>query len=97
MSDAGKRILRSVRKTRAWARGEVTEGFVVHAPTDVDVRSIRKRLKFSQQKFADSFGFSVGVIRDWEQHRRRPDTSARILLRVIEREPEAVIRALSAE
>lgn len=97
MSKGGERIIESAKQALAFARGEITEGFVVHTPAEVDVKAIRKRLKFSQQKFADSFGFSVGVIRDWEQHRRRPDTSARILLRVIEREPEAVIRALSAD
>ncbi|MEJ0047427.1 MAG: hypothetical protein WDN04_15930 [Rhodospirillales bacterium] len=30
MSDAGSRLLRSARNTRAFARGETTEGFVVH-------------------------------------------------------------------
>ncbi|MDU7524874.1 MAG: hypothetical protein E7K72_26495 [Roseomonas mucosa] len=36
-------------------------------------------------------------IRDWEQRRRRPEQAARVLLRVIDREPEAVERALDVE
>lgn len=32
MPNAGSRILRSVQAARAYARGEVTEGFVVHVP-----------------------------------------------------------------
>ena len=95
MSRAGERILQSVRKARTFARGEATEGFVVHAPTDIDVRAIRKGLGLTQEGFAKRFGFSLSAVRDWEQHRRRPESSARILLRVIEREPDAVIRALS--
>lgn len=37
MSDAGSRLLRSARNTRAFARGETTEGFVVHVSAAVDV------------------------------------------------------------
>ena len=70
------------------------EGFVVHYPKDVDVKAIRQRLKLSQPKFAETFGFSVGRIRDWEQGRTAVDAPSRILLRVIDREPEAVMRAL---
>jgi putative transcriptional regulator len=33
-------------------------------------------------------------VRDWEQGRRKPERSARILLRIVEKEPEAVTRAL---
>lgn len=32
MSNAGSRILRSVQAARAYARGEVTQGFAVHVP-----------------------------------------------------------------
>jgi putative transcriptional regulator len=35
-------------------------------------------------------------MRDWEQRRRSPDPAARTLLQVIDREPEAVDRALAA-
>jgi putative transcriptional regulator len=41
MSNAGNRILKSIRQARAYARGEATEGFVAHVPEDVDVRAIR--------------------------------------------------------
>ena len=96
MSKGGESILRGAREALAFARGEATEGFVVHAPTDIDVRAIRKGLGLTQEGFARRFGFSLSAVRDWEQHRRRPESSARILLRVIEREPDAVIRALSS-
>jgi transcriptional regulator with XRE-family HTH domain len=50
----------------------------------------------SQAKFANQFGFSVDAVRNWEQGRRQPDVAARAFLMVIDREPEAVCRALSA-
>ncbi|MGH7079568.1 MAG: helix-turn-helix domain-containing protein [Acetobacteraceae bacterium] len=95
MSSAGKRILRSVRKARAFARGEAADGFVAHVPDEVDVRAIRAKLGLSQDAFAVRFGFSAAAVRDWEQGRRRPEAAARVLLRVIAREPEAVRRALA--
>jgi putative transcriptional regulator len=39
---------------------------------------------------------SVGTVRDWEQKRCQPDRPAQVLLRVIDREPQAALRALAA-
>lgn len=63
---------------------------------DVNVRSIRAHLGLSQEAFARRFRFSVAAVREWEQGRRRPETAARTLLRVIARNPQAVIEALDA-
>jgi putative transcriptional regulator len=50
----------------------------------------------TREAFAMHFGLQLGTVRDWEQHKRKPDGAARVLLTVIEREPEAVTRALAA-
>ncbi|MCE3247570.1 MAG: family transcriptional regulator [Geminicoccaceae bacterium] len=50
----------------------------------------------SQSRFAKSFGFGLAAVQSWEQGRRRPEGPARILLKVIEHEPDAVRRALVA-
>lgn len=55
---------------------------------------IRAGQGLSQQEFAARYGLSIATLRDWEQGRRRPDRAALAYLRVIEREPEAVRRAL---
>ena len=62
-----------------------------------DVRALRLRLGLSQEAFAAHFGFTVDTIRQYESHRRTPTGPARTLLRVIAREPDAVIRALAGE
>jgi putative transcriptional regulator len=67
---------------------------VVPAPTPDDVKGIRQRLGLSQEQFAARFGFSVETIRNYEQGHRRPAGPARVLLRVIANEPDAVTRAL---
>ena len=96
MSKAGGRIFSSVRRGRAFARGEADEGFVVHVPDEVDVRAIRKRLALTRVEFANRFGFSTDAVKEWETGRRVPDRSARVLLKIVELEPEAVRRALTA-
>jgi putative transcriptional regulator len=67
----------------------------VHVPRAVDVKKIRKQLGLSQETFAATYGFALSAVRDWEQGRRRPERSARILLKIVEKEPEAVTRALT--
>lgn len=96
MTKAGQRLLKSARRARAYARGETDDGFVMHVPESVDVKAVRKKLSMTQQQFAAHFGFSYDAIRDWETNRRRPERAARILLTVIDREPQLVAQALQA-
>ena len=67
---------------------------IVDDPAPEHILALRKRMKLSRQKFADSFGLHVRAVQEWEQGRRVPDRAARVLLTVIDREPEAVLRAL---
>ncbi len=61
----------------------------------VDVKAIRKASGMTQQVFASTYGFTVGALRDWEKGRKRPERTARVLLRVIADAPDAVARAVS--
>jgi len=94
MSKSGDSILKGARQALDYARG-ARDGFVAHVPEEVDVAAIRRRLGLSQAEFASRFGFKLDALQNWEQGRRRPEGAARALLRVIEREPEAVQRALA--
>lgn len=95
MSAFGKDLVQSAREALAIAKGEAAPARVF-TPPPVDVVAIRKRTGLSQDRFARRFGFSAAAVRDWEQNRRTPDAAARTLLTVIEREPEAVERALAS-
>jgi putative transcriptional regulator len=95
MTPFGKELIESAHEALAIAKGEKPPARVF-APIPVEVAAIRKRLGLSQQAFANRFGLNVGILRDWEQKRRNPDQAARTLLRVIEREPETVARAIEA-
>lgn len=87
-------LIAAMTEAVAIARGEA-EPARLHVAPEVDVRAVRQRLGMSQTAFARRFRLSAASIRDWEQGRRRPDPAARVLLRVIEREHEAVERALA--
>lgn len=57
-------------------------------------REIRQRLHLTQEQFAARFHVALGTLRDWEQGVRTPDSTARAFLRVIDRNPQAVLDAL---
>ena len=67
---------------------------IVDDPAAEHIVALRKRMKLSRKKFADRFGLDARAVQDWEQGRRVPDRAARVLLTVIDRDPEAVVRAL---
>ena len=96
MSKAGERMIRSARQALAFARGEKEHGCIVHIPKEINVRRIRRKAEMSQAEFASYFGVSVRTVQDWEQGRRVPSGASRAFLLVIDREPEAVRRALTA-
>ena len=60
-----------------------------------DLKRIRAALGLNQNAFAAALGLPLGTVRNWEQRRTIPDPAAIALLRVVEREPDAVFRALA--
>jgi putative transcriptional regulator len=95
--EAFEKIQAGIKGAIAIARGEADPAtYRVHVPDEVDVKAIRRKLGMSQARFAASFGFGLDALQNWEQGRRRPEGAARAFLKVIEREPEAVRRALAA-
>lgn len=61
------------------------------------VRALREKLKLTQQEFSARFHLPIGTVRDWEQGAHHPDKAAQVLLAVIAKDPEAVVRALESE
>ncbi len=92
-----RRIVRGLEEATAYARStaDLTK-YRVHVPSAVDVTAIRAKLGLTQEAFAAQFGFSMGAVRDWEQKRKTPEASARILLKIIEKRPDVVLEVLDA-
>lgn len=56
-----------------------------------DVRKLRGKLNASQAVFAHCLNVSTKLVQAWEAERRTPEGPALLLLRVIERDPGAVL------
>lgn len=88
-------LLKGIKQAGQIQRGEIAPGRVFRF-SPIDIKAIRKKLHKSQAEFARMIGVSVGTLRNWEQGRRAPKGPAQVLLRVVEKDPEAVIKALAA-
>ena len=75
------------------AKGEPTH-VVEHHSEASDVKAIRDKLGMSQQKFCATFGISIGTLRHWEQGLRIPRGPARVLLKVVQHNPNAIIEVM---
>ncbi|MFY7960151.1 MAG: helix-turn-helix domain-containing protein [Elsteraceae bacterium] len=96
MTSFGRDLVESASEALDIAEGKRAPAGIYPA-NDIDVAAVRKRLGLSQREFSSRYGLSLAVVRDWEQHRVRPDQAARTLLRVIDHNPDAVSNALASE
>ena len=94
MGKAFKSIKQGLNEAIGHAKG-TQAGVKVWHPTPVDVATVRGRLGFTQAQFAARFGVSVATLRHWERGDRSPQGPALVLLNLIDRDPAAVLRALS--
>lgn len=90
MNSFGDDLIQSLTEALAHAKGEGPA--FIHIP--VAPREVRKQAKLTQAQMAPLMGMSLSGYRKWEQGTRRVSGPAATLLRVLEREPEAVKRAL---
>lgn len=95
MSKVSDGILRGLEQALAHAKGEADPSlYRVHQPKILDVAAIRKKTGLTQEEFAQRLSIRVGTLRHWERGTHYPRGPARTLLKVIDKEPEAVERAL---
>jgi putative transcriptional regulator len=64
-------------------------------PERIDVRAVRRRRGLSQAQFARRYALNPRTVQEWEQGRTEPDGAVRAYLTVIDRDSEAVERALA--
>lgn len=84
-------LLEGLREALAWKRGEKALEVVEINPMPAErVRAIRRKVAKSARDFERRFGIPASTLNNWEQGRRRPDPAGRLLLKVIEANPEMV-------
>jgi putative transcriptional regulator len=94
MGKAFDSIKQGLREAIAHQRGKA-KGVRTYEPSEIDVQALRRRIGLTQEDFAAKFGISLGTLRHWERGDRKPHGPALVLLRVIEKNDRAVLRALS--
>jgi putative transcriptional regulator len=60
-------------------------------------QDLRRKLGLTQTGFAKLLGIPVATLRNWEQNRFVMEPAARTLLKLVDREPEAALRALQGK
>ena len=94
VSTAFQSIKRGLKEAIAHAQGD-EHSVYVHLPRTIDVKAARVKVGMTQEQFAARFGISMATLRHWERGNRTPRGSALVLLKVIERNPQAVIEVLA--
>lgn len=89
-----KELEQSVKEATALLRGDGEAGRVTFLD-EPDPRVIRENLDLSQEDFAALLGISVRTLQNWEQGRRDPTGPAMQLLRIAEKDPEALLAVLA--
>lgn len=101
MTKFGDDLITALGQALAHARGDDSVVGAVHeidrAREAVDVKAVRRRVGLKQVEMARIMDMSLSGYRKWEQNTRSVSGPARTMLVVMEREPEAVIRALAPE
>jgi len=97
-SRVGDDLVEAFEEMAAFLRGNAeTESYEVDEGsfTPARIKSIRRKVASSTKEFERRFHISARTMEAYEQGRRRPDRAMATLLRVIDREPDAVRRALA--
>ena len=93
-TEFGRELIEGFREVLAHVRGEIELPYRVYETMPATrVKEIRRKVAKSPKEFERRFHIPARTLEGWEQGRRTPDVAARVLLTVIEKDPEAVERA----
>ncbi len=95
----GRDLEAAFKELAAYLRGEIElDSYEVpdNVLTPKRIREIRRKVARSTREFQRQFRIPARTMEAYEQGRRRPDAAMETLLRVIDREPGAVRRALAS-
>ena len=95
-TDFGRDLIAAAREALAHKKGKIVlPARVIEDMPASRVKEIRKKVAKSTKEFERRFGVPARTLEGWEQN-KKVDVAARVLLKVIEKDPKAVERALAA-
>lgn len=89
-------LKRGLKEAEAFKRGDLKlhpYSVKIEIP---DVKEIRKKTGLTQEEFATLFGWSKESVASWEQGRRVPDHAAKVMLKLIAKDPTYVLETMRA-
>jgi len=96
-TELGLSLEEGLKEALAWKRGEIALETVNVDPMPAErIRAIRKKVAKSAKEFERRFGIPAATVNNWEQGRRSPDPAGRLLLKILDHDPEVVERAARA-
>ncbi len=93
MTDLYNDVMGALEEAVAYAKGQET-GAIVHEVEPLDIKAIRQKVDMTQEEFAKAVGVKLPTLRHWEQGDRKPTGPARVLLNLLSREPNTILRLL---
>ena len=66
----------------------------MHVLKPAEIQKAREWLEMSQDQFAATFHISAATLRAWEQGKRSPSGAAAVLLWLLTKIPEEILRAI---
>lgn len=91
--DLFSELVTSVKEAGAIKRGETKPSRSIHIES-LDIKQIRESYNLSQSQFAYMLGISVKTLHNWEQGKRQPVGSARVLLQVAAMYPKELLETI---
>ena len=93
MSDTFNSIKQGLEEAIDFSNGRMNEARVFR-PASVNVKALREKVRMTQTEFAAAFGISLGTLRHWERGDRAPHGPALVLLNLVQKEPQTILRVL---
>lgn len=91
----GRDLIAAAREALAHKQGKIAlPTRVIEDMSAARVKEIRKKVAKSPKEFERRFGVPARTLEGWEQN-KKVDVAGRVLLKVIEKNPNAVERALA--
>lgn len=92
----GRDLIAAAREALAHKQGKIVlASRVIEDMPAERVKEIRKKVAKSPKEFERRFGVPARTLEGWEQN-KKIDVAGRVLLKVIEKDPKAVERALAS-
>lgn len=92
----GRDLIAAAREALAHKQGKIAlPTRVIEDMPAARVKEIRKKVARSTKEFERRFGVPARTLEGWEQN-KKIDVAGRVLLKVIEKDPVAVERALAS-